>query len=67
MTNSGQNENIDVSKAFIFRIYNMFYLKAASKFIRRLKKTLQFFIVRYPTYNDGLQAGAPEGACHDNV
>ena len=27
MTNSGQNEKIDVSKAFVFRIYNMFYLK----------------------------------------
>ena len=36
MTNSGQNEKIDVSKAFIFRIYNMFYLRAASKSIRRL-------------------------------
>ena len=37
MTNSGQNEKIDVSKAFIFRIYNMFYLRAASKSIRRLR------------------------------
>ena len=36
MTNSGQNEKIDVSKAFIFRIDNMFYLRAASKSIRRL-------------------------------
>ena len=37
MTNSGQNEKINVSKAFIFRIDNMFYLRAASKSIRRLK------------------------------
>ena len=40
MTNSGQNEKIDVSKAFIFRIYNMFYLRTASKSIRRLNLTL---------------------------
>ena len=40
MTNSGQNEKIDVSKAFIFRIYNMFYLRAASKSIRWLKDDL---------------------------
>ena len=37
MTNSGQNEKIDVSKSFIFRIYNMLYLRAASKSIHRLK------------------------------
>ena len=41
MTNSGQNEKIDVSKAFIFRIYNMFYLRAASKSIRRLINLLE--------------------------
>ena len=38
MTNYGQNEKFDVSKAFTFRIYNVFYLRAASKSIRRLKK-----------------------------
>ena len=37
MKNHGQNEKIDVSKSFVFRIYNMFYLRAASKSIRRLK------------------------------
>ena len=36
MTNSGQNDKIDVSKSFIFRIYNMFYLRAASKSIHWL-------------------------------
>ena len=36
MTNYEQNEKIDVSKSFIFRIYNMFYLRAASKSIHRL-------------------------------
>ena len=49
MKNSGQNEKIDVSTAFIFRIYNMFYLRAASKSIRRLSQCksvsrLQHFI-----------------------
>ena len=37
MTNYGQNEKIYVSKRFIFRIYDMFYLREASKSIHRLK------------------------------
>ena len=36
MTNYEQNEKIDVSKSFISRIHNMFYLRAASKSIHRL-------------------------------
>ena len=40
MINSGQNEKIYVWKAFIFRIYNMFYLRTASKSIRRLVKII---------------------------
>ena len=43
MTNYEQNEKIDVSKSFIFRIYNMFYLRAASKSIHRLKEAVFFF------------------------
>ena len=43
MTNCGQNEKIDVSKSFIFRIYNMLYLRAASKSIHRLKHENMFF------------------------
>ena len=39
MTNYEQNEKIDVSKSFIFRKYNVFYLRAVSKSIHRLKLT----------------------------
>ena len=38
MTNYEQNEKIDVSKSFIFRIYNMFYLLKGSEQIHPLVK-----------------------------
>ena len=49
MTNYGQNEKFDVSKAFTFRIYNVFYLRAASKSIRRLslKKNKSMFFLPF--------------------
>ena len=37
MTNYEQNEKIDVSKSFIFRVYDMFYQKVASKSIHWLR------------------------------
>ena len=50
MTNSGQNEKIDVSKSFIFRIYNMLYLRAESKSIHRLKEKYLFVHLFVPDF-----------------
>ena len=51
MTNSGQNEKIDVSKSFIFRIYNMLYLRAASKSIHRLRSFSTFSSISCNIFN----------------
>ena len=60
MTNYEQNEKIDVWKSFIFRIHNMFYLRAASKSIHLLKvspwnvfrhqKALDLYLTYFPKY-----------------